>query len=897
MSLSAGTRLGPYEIVGTLGAGGMGDVYRARDMKLGRNVALKLLPDAFARDSQRVGRFQREAQVLASLNHPLIAQIYGLEDSFGTPALVIELIEGATLAERLSRGPLPLEDALAVARQIADALEAAHEKGIVHRDLKPGNVMVSASGTVKVLDFGLAAVAQETASGPGDGTHSPTLSIAATGIGMILGTAAYMAPEQAVGKAVDKRADIWSFGVLLWEMLTGARLFNGETISHTLADVLRAPIEFDRLPHDTPAAVRDLLRRCLDRDTRTRLRDIGEARVAIDRALTAPGGDAAPVPVPGASSRRSRVVAGVAAAAVVAAAVLAFIHFSESAPPLLPTRFQIFPPGDTAFGAAAVLSPDGRQLAFVARGPSGRPVVWIRSLDAIDARSLPGTDWAVGGPFWSPDGRFLAFAVDEIPRRLKRVDITGGPPQTIVELKSTYRGAAWSPDGVIVVAVTNVGIVRVPETGGTPVPVTQIEAGRREQHGDPFFLPGGRRFVYHRMSDVIEQNGIYLGSLDSAPEAQSGTRLIAADTGGMYVPSSGSRDGHMLFLRQGTLLAQPFDAGQARATGDAVPLAQEVGNTGSYGWFSVSPSGHLTFRGSAAAGQTRLVWFSREGKPLGQVGPAADYNYFSLSPDGRRIAASRGSPQRTWVAETSRGIFSLLTNEPENGAVISPDGRVAFTSTMSGGVGDLYWTSASGVGAPEPLLTKSPTVKHANHFSPDGRFLILDDHSPKQRQDLWILPLDRAEPERIPVPFLVTPADETFGQFSPDGRWIAYSSDESGRREVYVQGFAPGRVPAAAIGKWQISTAGGDKPRWRRDGTELYYIAGDGTLMTVPVKVGATFEPGVASPLFETRLVGFYPYDVTADGRFLMLSPAEDAAQASSPVTVVLNWQAGLIAR
>jgi Tol biopolymer transport system component len=911
MALSSGTRFGTFEIQSALGEGGMGEVYRARDTKLARDVALKILPQAFAADPERLARFEREAQVLASLNHPNIAQIYGFEvgavDGRDGRALVMELVEGTTLAGRIARGAIPLDEALGIAQQVAEALEAAHERGIIHRDVKPANVMVKPDGTVKVLDFGLASVAQGPSASQTNLSQSPTLTIAATQAGVILGTAGYMSPEQAAGKPVDKRADIWSFGVMLWEMLTGRRLFDGETISHTLADVLRAEIDFGKLPGDTPTSIRELLRRCLDRDPKGRLRDIGEARVAIQRQLAAPANNQGVAKAPVRRTPHTRLAWGVSAVAVAAAAALAFVHFRERPPTVETMRFQILAPEQTTLINSVALSPDGHSFAFQGLGPDGRAMLWVRSLDSVDVRPLSGTEGATAGFFWSADSRFVAFATNGFPGRLKKVDISGGPAQPLCEFTGSFRGGDWSAAGVILFGVSPSGIWQVSENGGTPTPVTKLNLARQEtQHSGPVFLPDGRKFLYFRASTGGNENqsGIYTGLLDATPEQQSTTRLLVAESNPIYAPSPSNTGGSVLFLRAGTLLAQPFDSA-FQPIGNAVSLAKDVGSFGSSGWFSASASGHLAFRtGRAAAQMNQLVWFDRQGKRLGDVGAPMEMGSggLQLSRDGERVVITRTGPgidlqeAHVWIADVSRGIFRRLYSgeDADTAPAASPNGYVAFSSTINGAVGDLYWAPANGLGSPEPLLVKSPTVKHPNHFSPDGRFLIYDDHIPPQ--DLYILPVEApsAGGERKPIPFAVTKADETFGQFSPDGKWIAYSSDESGRREVYMQGFAPDKVPANAVGKWTISTAGGDKPRWKADGKELYYIALDRKMMAVPVKLAPTFEPGIAKPLFETNVTAFNPYDVSPDGRFLMNTVAASAAPPSSPVTIVLNWQAGL---
>jgi hypothetical protein len=642
VDLSPGTRLGPYEVVGPLGEGGMGQVYRARDPRLGRDVAVKVLPTEFASDADRLARFQREAQALAALNHPHIAAIYGVEESAGQRALVLELVDGPSLAERIASGPIALAEALVIARQIAEALEAAHERGIIHRDLKPANVKLTMEGKVKVLDFGLAAISAGSVEPSAVGvSHSPTLTIAATRAGIILGTAGYMAPEQAAGSTVDRRADVWSFGVVLWEMATGRRLFDGETVSHTLADVLRAPIDLTPLPADAPAFLRELLRRCLDRDPATRLRDIGEARVAIQRYLANPAAAAVHGPITGQRNRRAMWIPwALAGAAAVVAAVLAFAHFREAAPQVATIRFQIQPPAETAFSNVGVISPDGTKIVFDAPGTNGVPMLWVRELSSLETRMLAGTEGATAGPFWSPDSRSIGFGVSSFPRRLKRVDVSGGAPQTLAELSGAYREGSWNAADDILYGDSRVGVLRVRASGGTPVPVTQLDAARGEvQHAGVTFLSDGRRFLYYRAGRAPEQRGIFIGSLDVAPDRQSLDRVLASDSNSVHVTTV---DGaFVLCLRDGSLLAQRFDG--SSVTGDAVQITADVGSLGSYGWYSASNTGLLVYRTGRAAGDSvEMVWLDRQGKRIGQLGPPADYaNGLQLSPDGRKIVTAR----------------------------------------------------------------------------------------------------------------------------------------------------------------------------------------------------------------------------------------------------------------
>jgi serine/threonine protein kinase len=895
MPLTPGKRLGTYEIIALLGAGGMGAVYRAIDTQLHREVAIKVLPDALANDPDYLARFTREAQVLASLNHPNIAIVHGVQDQ----ALVMELVPGQTLEERIAAGPLPLEETLDIARQIALALEAAHEKGVIHRDLKPANVKVTPEGVVKVLDFGLAKAADPPASSPA--ANCPTLTMRATQAGLIMGTAGYMSPEQAAGRVIDKRSDIWSFGVVLYEMLTGASLFAGETISHTLADVLRAPIELQELPQHTPAAVRDLLRRCLNRDVRKRLRDIGDACIAIEEVLSGPQSEpdrsASPVPSPSPFGRGAVALAAILALALVA---LAFVHFRELPSPAQLMRFQISS-HEGRLGNVSSISPDGRRLAFAATGPDQRWVIWVRSLDTLDARRLPGTEGVGRNPFlfWSPDSRFIGFASG---RQLKKVDASGGQPQSVCDFEGVFAGGTWAPNGTILFATPSPqgrSLMWVSETGGAAapltVPVPAAATGTPPLY--PSFLPDGRHFLYLLPTGSnSNQAAIYVGSLDVGAKTESAQPLVTVGFPNLavFAPSSDFGFGYILYGRDDTLTAMPFDAKRLKLAGAAVPIAQGVQvNFGTV--FSASSNGVLSYRMGTET-PSRLLWFDRQGRQLGQVGQAGPWADPKLSPDGKLLLVNQVTNKgfgHLWTADPARGVFSRV-NPGEAidyaGAAVSPDGRVAFTYQIGGVAGDIYVKQASGAGAAEPLV-QSAALKHPNHWSLDGKYIVYDEHS-SMKQDLWVIPMTG---DRKPVPFLVTPADETDAKFSPDTRWIAYSSDESGRREVYVQGFLPDRAPAAGVGKWQISPSGGAQPAWRRDGKELYYIAPGGMMMSVAVKSTATgLEPGVAVPLFQTNTRGSLHYDIAADGRFLINTITDEDSAASEFLTVVLNWTAGL---
>ncbi len=905
MAIQPGTHLGPYEITNAIGAGGMGEVYRARDTKLGRDVAIKVLPEAFARDAERMARFQREAKVLASLNHPNIATIHGLEDSgpegLGR-ALVMELVEGPTLADRIKQGPIPIEEALKIAKQICEAMEYAHERGIVHRDLKPANVKVTADDAVKILDFGLAK-ALEGDPASIDVATSPTISRMATMQGVLLGTAAYMSPEQAKARAVDRRADIWAFGCVLYEMLTGKQTFTGETVTDTLAAVIRAEPDWSQLPAATPTRVRVLLQRCLQKDPKQRLRDIGDARISLDEVLSgAPDmalAGAGQVATPRWRSALPWALFGVTAAAL---AAFAFAHFRESRLTLPEvTRFQIpMPEGVTpAPGSHFEVSPDGRQLAFFGVGSDGEARLWVRSMDSLQARPLPGSESGISSPFfWSPDSQFLAF---DAGGKLKKIAVAGGPAQTICDVPAVVVGGSWNRDGVIIFG-TNGGaaLMRVSAEGGNPSLLTTLDPSRHEtNHSLPFFLPDGRHFIYLRESSSPENTGAYIGSLDAKPENQNMKPLLATQLAPEYAASNGAGPGYLLFVRDRALLAQPFDADKLELSGGRVEIAEPVGNFLERGFFSVSANGVVVYRTSGGA-SSQLTWLDRQGKGQGApiTGQGTSFDV-ALSPDGGRVALTRLEPNvALWLYDFARGTTTRFTfgSPLAYGAVWSPDGNTIVFSSTRGGRANLYQKPANGA-KDEEVLLKSPETTLATSWSHDGRFLLYTVLDPKTKDGIWVLPLREGGK---PFPFLRTEFNEDHGRFSPDGHWVAYQSDESGRNEIYVRPFSPDSngAGASAGGKWQISTDGGIDPCWRGDGKELYYLSPDRKLMAVEVVANPAFHAGVPKELFQASppsvdVSGLRNWDVTSDGnRFLFATPAAEASQAS--FTVVQNWQAGL---
>jgi len=871
MALSFGNRLGPYEILAAIGVGGMGEVYRARDAKLGRDVALKVLPEAFARDAERMARFQREAKVLASLDHPNIASIYGLEDSGGTHALVMALVEGPTLADRIRTGPIPLSEALPIAKQICDALEYAHERGIVHRDLKPANVKVTSDDAVKVLDFGLAKAIESDAASI-DIATSPTISRMATLAGVLLGTAAYMSPEQTKGKSVDRRADIWAFGCVLYEMLTGKMAFSGETVTDTLASVIKDEPDWSQLPPATPSRARVLLQRCLQKDPKQRLRDIGDARISLGEILSG-----APEQWSAAGERHPRLADLMC--------------------------FQIPVPEGVTLSASAqfALSPDGRQLAFAATGSDGALRLWIRPLDSLEARPLPGSESPNIPPFfWSPNSRYIAF---EAGGKLKKISISGGGAETLCTLSSGAAvGGAWNRDGVIIFGNFYGGLMQVSANGGSASPVTVVDASRGEtRHLHPTFLPDGRHFIYLRVSRAPENSGIYVGSLDAKPEEQDSKRLLATQHWATYVPSSDPATGQLLLTRNGALVTQKFDPRRLEFVGKPITVAEQVGHFLNTGFFSVSANEVLAYRTGEGDRESQLTWFDPRGKRIGAVGEPGNYLTPALAPDGTRAIISRydssgRNPGGVWLLDLARGTSTRFTFGPSLAlyGIWSPDGsRVAFSYNF-GAVSDLYLKSASGV-ADEELLLKSDENKYPMSWSPDGRFLLYQASDPKTtKHGLWLLPF---EGDKKPFPILRTDFNNRHGKLSPDARWIAYTSDESGRDEVYVQTFSLDAAGLAFLsgGKWLISTGGGSEPRWRGDGKVLYYLAADRKLMAVEIATDPMFLAGAPKVLFQAppnSSTTAYSWDLTPDGkRFLFLALTE---QVQAPFTVVLNWQEAL---
>jgi Tol biopolymer transport system component len=857
----------------------MGEVYKARDTRLDRDVAIKILPERFGADAERIARFQREAKTLAALNHPNIAQIFGLEQAGDVHALSMELVAGEDLSRRIARGPIAIHEALPIARQIAQALEVAHEQGIVHRDLKPSNIKVRPDGTVKVLDFGLAKVVERPGLGENDARASTFFDPTLSGQGLIVGTAAYMSPEQAAGRPVDRRSDLWSFGVVLFEMLTGKRVFTGDTLPEVLTAVLRTPPDWVLLPPGLPPTITTLLRRCLEKDAAARVNSAVYVRLVVEDAIETPR----PVPVNRDARGTRWPLAWVLMLAALVIVGAAFAYYRRPSPGPV-TRLDLSTPssGDPVSFA---LSQDGRQLVFVA-GDGIESRLWLRPFDRADAQELAGTEGA-SYPFWAPTGRSIGFFADG---KLKRFDIGGGRPQDLADAP-TGRGGTWNQDNVIVFtpSITS-ALFRIDAAGGEATAITK-PGQVHPSHRFPYFLPDGRRFLYLAAAGALSTQTVFLGSLDGdAPRS-----LTTAETAAAY-----SDPGYLLWVQAGALIARPVDL-SAGTVGEPITIADPAGSDSAVrrGAFAVSTTGTLAYRRQSAA-RRQLVWLDRKGFQVGTVGNSDDAapTNPSLAPNGRRIALSRtvrGNPD-IWIVENERSVASRLTFDPSNdsAAVWSPDGqRIAFSSARNG-VFDIFERATSGSGDERILLT-SPEPKTPLDWSQDGRFLLFSTASPRTGWDLLALPLTG---DRTPVAVSSTLFSERNGQFSPNGRWVAFESNESGRFEVSIQRF-PG--PGA---KFQVSSGGGTTPRWRSNGRELFFVAPNGAMMSATLRFsndGQSLDVSDVHQLFRVRIVfGGSPrdnnkeqYAVAPDGEHFLVNVASDET-TGSPVTVVLNWLGGL---
>ena len=890
MPLTPGTTLGPYEIVAPIGAGGMGEVYQARDTKLDRDVALKVLPEAFTSDPDRLARFEREAKVLASLNHPNIGSIYGLEEADGVKALVLELIEGPTLADRIKQGPIPVDEALPIAKQIAEALEAAHEAGVIHRDLKPANIKVREDGTVKVLDFGLAKALDTTPEG--DPSQSPTLTAVATQMGVIMGTAAYMSPEQAKGKVADRRSDVWAFGAVLFEMLSGRRAFIGADVSDTLVSVFRDDPDWAALPSDVPVRVRQAIEVCLQKDRKQRVGDISAIRLAMEgafeTALVSATSGVELSPPPPSIWRRTAPLVGAALVGGVSVGGVVWMVWSAPLAVNTLTRFVVDTPPDAAFTFSVgnpdvAISPDGTRVAYMSGALTAERQLYVRQVDQIEVSPLRGTE---GGalPFFSPDGEWVGFWDGS---GLKRVSVLGGPAVPIVSLNGVPRGASWGIDGTIVFA-GGAGLMEVPAVGGDPVLLTTQDSAQGA-HRWPEVLPDGRGVLFTTWLGSSGSSSVAL--LDR--ETGSITQLIPGGSSPRYVSS-----GHIVYGVDGTLRAVGFDLGNYTLTGNSVPVLENVNikTTGAAN-FGVSDTGALVYVAGMDEGvrTNTLVWVDQQGREEPLSTPPRSYDWVRLSPGGDRAAVeiASGGESDIWLSDLARGTLQRLTSDPspDESPLWSPDARrVVFSSTRDGRSG-LFWKPADGPGAAELVVSvdRPGAAYYPDGWSPDGSVLLVMIVEGGSLPNLGTV--ETLEDGSWQPLLAADEAAESGGTISPDGQWIAYHSDETGRREVYAQRFPD-------LGeKRQISVGGGQDALWAPNGRTLYYLRSSSVLtdamMAVAVDTEPRLVPGQPEVLFEGRYwrppVGGRRYDLSPDGsRFLMIKPTE--SEGVGTVAPELVW-------
>jgi len=894
MPLVSGTKLGPYEIISPLGAGGMGEVYRARDKRLGRDAAIKVLPEAFAGDAQRMGRFEREAKVLASLNHPNIAVLYGFEESNRTRALVMELVDGATLAERIKQGPLAIEEALPTAKQMAEALEYAHARGIIHRDLKPSNVKLTPDGQVKLLDFGLAK-ALEGETSEEELQNSPTLSAAATRAGMMLGTAAYMAPEQARGKRVDRRADIWAFGCVLYEMLTGRGAFDGETTSDILAGVIRAEPDWTLLDGSVPPRIRELIRRCLQKDPKQRLQAIGEARIAVDGAIDGSSNEALGAQAKGPTQAlwRSVLPWGIAAVGVAAALLFggsllrerpAVTHPVMRASVMLPERLSgVFSANP---GSPIAISPDGSRLVFVG-APAGKPSqLYLRQLDEQAATPIPNTEEAIQ-PFFSPDGQWVGFFANG---KMRKVLIHGGPVTPLCEAQIPH-GASWTTDDAIIYAPDlGSGLMRISPAGSSPQTLTTPNAKEKElSHRWPQLLPGSKAVLFTiQMSTQASYDDAHIAVLS----LQTGKwrTLLEGGSYARYVPS-----GHIVYAHAGTLMAVPFDLAGLRLTGPAIPAQEGVITTPATSGsaeYDVADSGLLAYvPGSARPPERALVWVDRQGNAKELPVSVNTYVTPRLSPDGKLLAVQilSSGAQDIWIYEFARNTLTRLSFGEGAVPVWTPDNRRVIYRRRTPSF-SLLSKLVDGTGTEENLLGNDFDDASAAPFSvsPDGRTLLFGRYSSTGATEVDALSLDGSGKFQ---PFLQSKFNQGSAHFSPDGRWVAYGSNQSGRGEIYVQPF-----PATG-GKWMVSTEGGVYPLWASNGGEIFF-RNDDRMMSASVETRPAFKAGTPRVLFQAgsylgvggSYVASGNYDVAPDGQHFLMIKEKDAPASSKEVSIVVHW-------